>query len=213
MYSSYDYSTTAMAGAIGIFIIVFLVVLAIILIPTVIFGILYFKKLGKKGWESIIPIYNTYCLVEVAGLEKYWFYVTLAPFVGVILSFIPIIGSIITMLSSAISILAAIAIYYNINKRLGKDTVWTVLALIIPLVYEIMVVVDKNTVFNANIEVNPDGPFEDLAKSVKNMLGKSSNNTTNQQTANPVNNGVAQQNQTTTGEQVANQPTDNTNNQ
>lgn len=227
MYSSYDYSAASLLAGLGIVLIIFIVVLLILSIPSIIFGVLYFKKLGKKGWEAIIPFYNTFCLVEVAGLEKYWFYVGLiAPIVGVILSEIPIIGSIISLLCSVASIFATIAIYHNINKRLGKESSWNVLAILVPLIYKIIIVVDKNVVFNANMEVNPDGPFENIANCVKNMFGKgTTNNNTNyqQQQQNPtvpVNNVVSEQtqptapvNNTVTEQQVDNQQTNNTNNQ
>lgn len=37
-----------------------------------------FKKAGLRGWEALIPFYNTYCMVRIAGLELWWFVIMMA---------------------------------------------------------------------------------------------------------------------------------------
>ncbi len=46
-----------------------------------------FNKAGIDKWKAFIPFYNTWCMVKLMGLKKYWF----------ILQFIPIGGQFITI--------------------------------------------------------------------------------------------------------------------
>ena len=41
-----------------------------------------FEKAGYDGWKAIIPIYNTYVLVKIAGRPDWWFVLLLIPFVN-----------------------------------------------------------------------------------------------------------------------------------
>jgi signal peptidase I len=41
-----------------------------------------FKKAGMEGWKALIPLYNTWCMVEKMGLKKYWFFFQLVPIAG-----------------------------------------------------------------------------------------------------------------------------------
>ena len=41
-----------------------------------------FKKAGIEGWKALIPIYNSWCIVQKTELKKYWFFLQLIPIVG-----------------------------------------------------------------------------------------------------------------------------------
>lgn len=43
-----------------------------------------FEKAGQPGWAAVIPFYNLYVLVKVAGRPGWWFLLLLIPFVNVI---------------------------------------------------------------------------------------------------------------------------------
>jgi len=43
-----------------------------------------YKKAGKEGWESIIPIYSSYVLLKIAGKPGWWLFLFLIPLVNVI---------------------------------------------------------------------------------------------------------------------------------
>jgi hypothetical protein len=58
-----------------------------------------FEKGGQPGWGCIIPIYNLYCLMMIAGKPWWW----------LLLLFIPIVNIVI-------AILVAIAIAENFGK-------------------------------------------------------------------------------------------------
>lgn len=41
-----------------------------------------FKKAGHPGWAAIIPIYNIYILLKIAGRPGWWLLLLLIPFVN-----------------------------------------------------------------------------------------------------------------------------------
>lgn len=41
-----------------------------------------FKKAGIEPWKALIPIYNTWCIVEKIKLKKIWFWLQLIPIAG-----------------------------------------------------------------------------------------------------------------------------------
>ena len=72
-----------------------------------------FKKAGKPGWASIVPIYNTVVLIEVAGLPLWYF----------ILFFIPFVN-----------IYALFKIYIELAHKFGKGTGFGVLSIFFPII-------------------------------------------------------------------------------
>jgi len=60
-----------------------------------------FEKAGQPGWATLIPIYNIYIMVKIAGKEGWW----------VLLYLIPIVSLIISIIVSI-----------EIAKKFGKDT-------------------------------------------------------------------------------------------
>jgi hypothetical protein len=67
-----------------------------------------FEKAGQPGWAAIIPIYNLYILMHVAGRPGWWFLLYFIPFVNIV-----------------ISLLVAI----DVAKSFAKDTIYGVLLL------------------------------------------------------------------------------------
>jgi len=43
-----------------------------------------FEKMGRKGWEGLVPFYNLYILMQVMGKDIVWFIMCLIPFVNII---------------------------------------------------------------------------------------------------------------------------------
>ena len=41
-----------------------------------------FKKAGIEPWKALIPLYNTWCMVEKMRLKKAWFFFQLIPIAG-----------------------------------------------------------------------------------------------------------------------------------
>ncbi len=44
-----------------------------------------FQKAGQAGWKSLIPFYNTYVLMEIAGKPGWWMFLLFVPLVGVVI--------------------------------------------------------------------------------------------------------------------------------
>lgn len=64
-----------------IFILVFLAVEAFLLWKV-------FTKAGHPGWACLIPIYNTYILIKIAGKPGWWLILLFIPLVNLIISII-----------------------------------------------------------------------------------------------------------------------------
>ena len=45
-----------------------------------------FKKAGIESWKAFIPFYNTWCMVSIMNLKKYWFFLQFIPIAGQFIS-------------------------------------------------------------------------------------------------------------------------------
>jgi len=72
----------------------------------------FFKKAGKNGWEALIPYYNTWILVEISGLNWWYFLIILAPTILTMIGIAALSG-----IASLASRFVYFMIYYNIAKK------------------------------------------------------------------------------------------------
>lgn len=78
-----------------------------------------FKKAGVAPWKAFVPFYNTWVMIELAGMKKYWFF----------LQFLPIVGWFIS-----------IAIIIDFVKTYGKFKFWEhALTVLVPFFYFIYI--------------------------------------------------------------------------
>ncbi len=88
---TYDYPKAAAAGVgfIGGF-FTFLMILIILacVVLTVIAQWKIFTKAGKEGWKSLIPIYNTYTLLQILNMEPLLCLLMLLPVSNFMLSIV-----------------------------------------------------------------------------------------------------------------------------
>ena len=133
--------------AIIIFIICFSVV-------TIIAQWKFFKKCNKQGWIALIPFYNTWTMIEISGLNWWYFLILLAPTIFTI-----IIGNtIINNVFSLVNYFVYFLIYYNIAKKTKQNEIlFGILGIFVPYVALIILGFSKNIVYDNNIEVNPNG--------------------------------------------------------
>jgi uncharacterized membrane protein len=131
-YSNYDYtysSNVDASTAVGITLAVLLIELvfiAVAYVVTAIFLSKVFKKAGVPGWAAWVPFYNSWKLLEIGGQQGFW----------AILAIIPIVN-----------IVSAVFLYiamYHVGKKLGKDGVFVLLAIFLPIVWLIWLAVDKS---------------------------------------------------------------------
>jgi Family of unknown function (DUF5684) len=47
-----------------------------------------FTKAGKPGWASIVPIYNSIVMLEIAGKPIWWFFMLFIPVVNIVFAFL-----------------------------------------------------------------------------------------------------------------------------
>lgn len=130
------------------FLILFFVILAICGYMLYVIWLI-FKKAGKPGWASIVPIYSNYVLTEITWGNGIWFLLGFA-------AIIPFLGSLV---ASAYVIITTI----NLGKAFGKDTGF-ILGLIFlgPIFYSILAF-DKKCVYlgpeNNVLKVKPGNVF------------------------------------------------------
>lgn len=86
MYSNYlyDYSTSTRAAAsAGIFAGFFGIFLILVAIAWAVLVIIaqwkIFKKAGKDGWKALIPIYNTYTMLQILNMEPMLCFLSIVP--------------------------------------------------------------------------------------------------------------------------------------
>lgn len=50
------------------------------------------EKGGQPGWASLIPIYNLYCLLKLAGKEWWWLLLFLVPIVNIVAAILIVVA-------------------------------------------------------------------------------------------------------------------------
>ncbi len=95
-YTSYDMASTATAG----FSAGYSVVCLIVAVFAIVCMWKIFTKAGKPGWASIIPIYNTVTLLQIAGMSPWLILLLLIPIVNIVV---------------------IILMYINLAKAFGKS--------------------------------------------------------------------------------------------
>ena len=156
--TSYGVSTTSgLTGAIaamGLFFWILSMALSILMIVSL---WKIFKKAGKPGWVSIIPIYNIYIMCEIA--EKEWWYV--------LLSCVPFAN-----------IYAMIVLYNGMAKRFGKSGGFVAGMILLPVIFFPMLAFGKDAAIvnnqpNTSNENNmTDNTLGANAAAVPNMNGQ-----------------------------------------
>lgn len=156
--TSYGVSTTSgLTGALaamGLFFWILSMALSILMIISL---WKIFKKVGKPGWASIIPIYNIYIMCEIA--EKEWWYV--------LLSCVPFAN-----------IYAMIVLYNGMAKRFGKSGGFVAGMILLPVVFFPMLAFGKDAAIvnnqpNTSNENNmTDNTLGANAAAVPNMNGQ-----------------------------------------
>ena len=109
----------------GFFSFIFLF-LAVIIIPFLIIMIVFyilssiglwkmFQKANKPGWIGFIPIYNTYVLCQITGVNPWWMLIV---FLLYFFSFLPFVGIVAFLANLYFVIILAV----STARSYGKDT-------------------------------------------------------------------------------------------
>ena len=105
-YSTSTANPAAVGGIIGTLWIIILIVAALTIVPMW----KVFKKAGQPGWAALIPFYNTYIMIKIAGRPD-WF---------LLLFFIPFVN-----------IIAAALVLIDLAKAFGKSTTFAIFGLLL----------------------------------------------------------------------------------
>lgn len=148
---SNDYSTISMFGGILLYFILMSILFSgLIYIFKMIYSYKLFKKMGRKGWEGLIPIYNTIIKLQVLNI----------PIWMIILLFIP-----------GINVALSVIISINMAKKFNKDILFTIGLIFAPIVFYPILAFGKS-------EFNPDisGIFDDnIIENVETTYGYCTN--------------------------------------
>ncbi len=115
-------------AALGAFLIFFVLIGLAITIVSIISQWKMFEKGGKPGWSSIIPVYNTYVMCDMVGVNPWWILIVL---LSPILSVVPLIG---TLAQLAITVYFGVLLAVSTAKAFGKETGFGILLYFIPFV-------------------------------------------------------------------------------
>ena len=141
---------------------VFLIISVLLLVSYYII----FEKCGKKGWQSLIPIYNMLIIMDIVDLPRWNILLYLIPFVNIYIMF-------------KVSIALA--------KRMGKDTGFGICLAIFPIICYPILAFSKskpieNNEGNQNNFAEQNNSFNNPTESMNSMPGIPSiepNNTNN----------------------------------
>lgn len=143
-------------------IVIFFVVIALILF-FVLLGIFIagkwkmYKKAGKDGWESIIPFYNDWVYVEIAGLNWWWFLLVVCSGLISIHNGSDGDSSFIIVISSLVG---RFVCNYNISKKFNKSISFAVLMTIFPFIVIPIIGFSNEYVWDDSVSVSLNGPFD-----------------------------------------------------
>jgi hypothetical protein len=99
-----DSGAAAGAGAFATVLYLAILVVAIVAMWRI------FVKAGEPGWASIVPIYNAYTLVKIAGMDPLLFLFLLIPFVGQVF---------------------LIYVLIKVGEAFGKSVLWSVVFVVL----------------------------------------------------------------------------------
>ena len=123
-----------------------------------------FKKAGEDGWKAIIPFYNTFVLIQIAGLNWWYFLIAIS---GTICSILKIDG--LDTVCNLALLAVNFFVFYNLAKKMGQQPVSFGVAgiFVAPIITMVLGFSDKY-VYDKTIEVSPNGPIGDTKESTSN---------------------------------------------
>ncbi len=112
-----------------------------------------FAKAGEAGWKALIPIYNTYILCKIIGIN-FWIYVLAIPFgLGLITGFVgseSSLAGILSLISSLYSLVLVIMISVKLGKAFGKGTGFIIGLIFLSFIFEAILAFDSSQYVGPN---------------------------------------------------------------
>jgi len=122
--TSLEVGDEAAAAGLAAFMGVYSFVVFIVAVLAIVAMWKIFTKAGKPGWASIIPIYNTIVLLEIAGRPVWW----------VLLLFIPLVNIVVLVL-----------VMLDLAKSFGKGTGFAIGLILFSTIFFLILGFDSST--------------------------------------------------------------------
>lgn len=167
-YMDFDYALSGLMGGFAVIAIIIGILTMALVVVSIVATWKLFKKAGKKGWESIVPFYSYWVLVEIAGLNWWWFLLIICNSVVSMLDLDEL-----SAIASLVSFFASFNCYYNIAKKFDKNTGYAVCTGLFTVIFVMILGFSKKEVYDIKIPVSKNGVF--------NQAGESANNSGNYQ--------------------------------
>ncbi len=175
MNNNFDSSLFKWVLGFGIVFGMFIIIILITLLVIYIMGRWkLYEKAGKEGWKSIVPFYNDWVYVEMAGLKSWYFLLLIAGTISVTIGIDDEINISYGMFRMA-TLVGLFFCNYNISKKLHKDTLFAVLMTLFPFVVVPIVGFSDKYTWDDSVSVSENGPIDD-ANNSSSVKGKNNKN-------------------------------------
>ena len=158
----------------GLFVVIIILIIFFTMLTLYIVGRWkLYEKAGQEGWKSIIPFYNDWVYVEMAGLNSWYFLLLIAGTISVVIG----IDEDISISNGAFRLITLVGMFfcnYNISKKLHKDTLNAVLMTLFPYIMIPLIGFSDKYIWDDNVEVSVNGPIDDVNRN-------NTNNTSNKE--------------------------------
>lgn len=115
----------AFLGLVVMFLFFVIAIAVIFIVFTIVGNYKLFQKAGYNGWEAIVPFYNLWILVKIAGLKEYWFIGLVATYLANIIGR----GGEFFTIAAIVAMFARAGVSYNLSKKFNKSETWFILSL------------------------------------------------------------------------------------
>lgn len=157
MYTTNYDTVSGVFAAFGVMIFFLLFLILVFGIVLIIAKWKLFKKAGKHGWEAIIPFYSTWVLIEIAGLNWWYFLISIS---GTIFSVLDIKS--LGLLSSLASLFVNFLVFYNLAKKTKQnEKLYGILSIFFSGILVMILGFSKKITFDNTVSVGPNGPINE----------------------------------------------------
>lgn len=150
--NNYDSVFSGLLGTISTIAVIIGIMVLVWVVVTIVALWKVYKKAGKNGWECIVPFYSYYVLVEIAGLNWWWFLLAISDNLISILNLDDL-----STVATLVGLFARFNIYYNIAKKFNKNNGTAVCAGIFSGIFILIFGFSKDAVYDMNITVSKNG--------------------------------------------------------
>ena len=158
-----DSLATLLGASIGLIIFVLLIIIAFYIVYVVALAKL-FNKAGEAGWKAIIPFYNTFVLIQIAGLNWWYFLIAIS---GTIFSILNIDG--LDYICNLAALAVNFFVFYNLAKKMKQQpVVFAVASIFVAPIKNMVLGFSSKYTYDKSIEVSPNGPIGDNKKNTSN---------------------------------------------